>query len=199
MSIRRAGCRAAPACRMLVGLEQMRESYYEQVVGLLRMEADAINCTAGRLAPGEVERAVSLLASWRGKVVTVGVGKSGHIAQKAAATLTSTGTPAVFLHPSDALHGGMGLVAPGDVCVFVSNSGETAELLELLPYLQHRGARVLAVVGNTGSALARRADVALDASVEQEACPLNLAPTTSTTVALAVCDALAMTLMAVKR
>ena len=163
------------------------------------MEAAAVACTAGRLAPAEVERAVSLLASCRGKVVTVGVGKSGHIAQKAAATLTSTGTPAVFLHPSDALHGGMGLVAESDVCLLVSNSGETAELLELLPYLQHRRAPVLAVVGNTQSALARRADVVLDASVDQEACPLNLAPTTSTTVALAVCDALAMTLMSVKR
>jgi arabinose-5-phosphate isomerase len=177
----------------------MKESHFQQVVGLLRMEAEAVARTAERLAPPEVERAVGLLAACRGKVVTVGVGKSGHIAQKAAATLTSTGTPAVFLHPSDALHGGMGLVGVGDVCVFISNSGETAELLELLPYLQHRGAPVLAVVGNTGSALARRADVVLDASVEQEACPLNLAPTTSTTVALAVCDALAMTLMSVKR
>jgi arabinose-5-phosphate isomerase len=177
----------------------MRESHYEQVTGLLRMEAAAVLRTAARLAPADVERAVSLLAACRGKVVTTGVGKSGHIAQKAAATLTSTGTPAVFLHPSDALHGGMGLVAEDDVCLFVSNSGETAELLELLPYLQHRRAPVLAVVGNTASALARRADVVLDASVEQEACPLNLAPTTSTTVALAVCDALAMALMSVKR
>jgi len=177
----------------------MSKTHHEQVVEIMRMEAEAIACTASRLAPAEVERAVALLNGCRGKVVTVGVGKSGHIAQKAAATLTSTGTTAVFLHPSDALHGGMGLVTEGDVCLFVSNSGETAELLELLPYLQHRGAPVLAVVGNTSSALARRADVVLDASVEQEACPLNLAPTTSTTVALAVCDALAMTLMSVKR
>jgi arabinose-5-phosphate isomerase len=177
----------------------MRETHYEQVVWLLRMEAEAVARTATRLGPAEVERAVALLASCRGKVVAVGAGKSGHIAQKAAATLTSTGTMAVFLHPSDALHGGMGLVTEGDVCLFVSNSGETAELLELLPYLQHRGAPVLAVVGNIESALARRADVVLDASVEQEACPLNLAPTTSTTVALAVCDALAMTLMSVKQ
>jgi arabinose-5-phosphate isomerase len=184
---------------MLVALLTMRETHHEQVVALLRMEAEAVARTAARLAPAEVERAVALLAGCRGHVVTFGVGKSGHIAQKAAATLTSTGTPAVFLHPSDALHGGMGLVGASDVCVFVSNSGETAELLELLPYLQHRGAPVLAVVGNTDSALARRADVALDASVEQEACPLNLAPTTSTTVALAVCDALAMALMGVKK
>ncbi|MBV9926588.1 MAG: KpsF/GutQ family sugar-phosphate isomerase [Acidobacteria bacterium] len=177
----------------------MSRTHHERVLEIMRMEAEAIACTASRLAPAEVERAVELLAACRGKVVTVGVGKSGHVAQKAAATLTSTGTAAVFLHPSDALHGGMGLVTEGDVCLFVSNSGETAELLELLPYVQHRRAPLLAVVGNTASSLARRADVALDASVDKEACPLNLAPTTSTTVALAVCDALAMTLMSVKQ
>jgi arabinose-5-phosphate isomerase len=178
----------------------MNESHFEQVVALLRMEADAVARTAARLAPEPVERAVGLLAACRGKVVSVGVGKSGHIAQKVAATLTSTGTPAVFMHPSDALHGGMGIVnGSDDVVVVFSNSGETPELLELLPYLQHRRAPVVAIVGNMSSTLARRADVALDASVEQEACPLNLAPTTSTTVALAVGDALAMTLMGVKR
>jgi arabinose-5-phosphate isomerase len=178
----------------------MSESHYEQVRALLRMEADAVARTAARLEAGPVERAVELLAACRGKVVTVGVGKSGHIAQKVAATLTSTGTPAIFLHPSDALHGGMGIVNGGeDVVLAFSNGGETPELLELLPYLQHRRAAVVAVVGNMSSTLARRADVALDASVEQEACPLNLAPTTSTTVALAVGDALAMTLMGVKR
>ena len=178
----------------------MSEFHFEQVVALLRMEADAIARTAARLTPASVERAVALLAGCRGKVVTVGAGKSGHIAQKVAATLTSTGTPSVFMHPSDALHGGMGIVSgAGDVVMVFSNSGETPELLELLPYLQHRSAPVVAVVGNMSSTLARRADVALDASVEQEACPLNLAPTTSTTVALAVGDALAMTLMSVKR
>lgn len=163
------------------------------------MEAEAIERTTARLSREEVERAVALLAACRGKVVTVGVGKSGHIAQKIAATLTSTGTPAVFLHPSDALHGGMGVVLGDDLVIIVSNSGETAEILELLPYLQHRRAPVVAILGNLNSTLARRADVTLDASVEQEACPLNLAPTTSTTVALAVGDALAMTLMEVKR
>src|SRR3954468_14973287 len=178
----------------------MTDSHFEQVVRLLRMEAEAIERTAARLNREEVERVVALLAACRGKIVTIGVGKSGHIAQKVAATLTSTGTPSVFLHPSDALHGGMGIVnGDADVVVVFSNSGETPELLELLPYLQHRRAAVVAIVGNMASTLARRADVALDASVEQEACPLNLAPTTSTTVALAVGDALAMTLMSVKR
>ena len=177
----------------------MNESHFEQVVALLRMEAEAVERTATRLSRKAVEHAVLLLAACRGKVVTVGVGKSGHIAQKVAATLTSTGTPAVFLHPSDALHGGIGIVNGDDTVVVISNSGETAEVLELLPYMQHRRVPVIAVVGSLNSTLARRADVALDASVEQEACPLNLAPTTSTTVALAVGDALAMTLMSVKR
>lgn len=176
----------------------MRESHFAQVQSLLRMESEAIARAAARLDPAAVERAVALLAACRGKIVTVGVGKSGHVAQKTAATLTSTGSPSVFLHPSDALHGGLGLVAPEDVTVVFSNSGETAELVELLPYLQHRRAPLIAVVGDLRATLARRADVALDASVEQEACPLNLAPTTSTTVALAIGDALAMTLMSVK-
>ncbi|HWS56168.1 MAG TPA: KpsF/GutQ family sugar-phosphate isomerase [Pyrinomonadaceae bacterium] len=177
----------------------MGDSHITQVRDLLRMEAAAVAQAAERLDPGSVERAVELLAACRGKIVTVGVGKSGNVAQKVAATLTSTGSPAVFLHPSDALHGGMGLVTGEDVAVVLSNSGETAEVVELLPYLQHRRTPIIAVVGNLNSTLARRADAALDASVDQEACPLNLAPTTSTTVALAIGDALAMTLMRVKR
>ncbi|HZI18933.1 MAG TPA: KpsF/GutQ family sugar-phosphate isomerase [Pyrinomonadaceae bacterium] len=177
----------------------MSQTHFEQVRGLLLLEAEAVARAAERLDAAEVGRAIGLLAGCRGKVVTIGVGKSGDIARKLAATLTSTGTVAVFLHPSDALHGGMGIVSGDDVAVVLSNSGETAEVLELLPYLQHRKTPVVALVGNTASTLARRADVVLDAGVEQEACPLNLAPTTSTTVALAVGDALAMTLMSVKR
>jgi arabinose-5-phosphate isomerase len=176
----------------------MEKTYFGQVLDLLRMEAEAISQTAARLGREEVERAIELLAGCRGKVVVVGVGKSGNVAQKIAATLTSTGTLAVYLHPSDALHGGMGIVTAEDVVVVLSNSGETAEIVELLPYLQQRCAALIALVGNLNSTLARRADAVLDASVEQEACPLNLAPTTSTTVALALGDALAMTLMSVK-
>lgn len=176
----------------------MTDSHFAQVQSLLRMESEAIAAAAARLDPAAAERAIELLAGCRGKVVAVGVGKSANIAQKIAATLTSTGSPAVFLHPSDALHGGMGLVAGEDVAIVLSNSGETAEVVELLPYLLHRRAPIIAVVGNLNSTLARRAAVALDASVDQEACPLNLAPTTSTTVALAIGDALAMTLMRVK-
>ncbi|HEY0005948.1 MAG TPA: KpsF/GutQ family sugar-phosphate isomerase [Pyrinomonadaceae bacterium] len=172
--------------------------YYREVVDLLRMEADAILCTTSRLEPAQVEAAVELLKDCRGKVVLIGIGKSGHIAEKIAATLTSTGTAAIYLHPSDALHGGLGLVTAGDVVIMLSNSGETDEVITILPYLKHRRVPLIAIVGNPHSTLARRADVLLNASVDQEACPLNLAPTTSTTVALAIGDALAMTLMKVK-
>ncbi|HVF57669.1 MAG TPA: KpsF/GutQ family sugar-phosphate isomerase [Pyrinomonadaceae bacterium] len=177
----------------------MEKTYFAQVLNLLYMESEAIAQTAARLRREEVERAIELLAGCRGKVVLVGVGKSGNVAQKIAATLTSTGTVAVYLHPSDAMHGGMGIVNAADVVMVLSNSGETAEIVEVLPYLQQRCAALIAVTGNLNSTLARRADAVLDASVEQEACPLNLAPTTSTTVALALGDALAMALMQVKR
>ena len=175
------------------------KDYFTQVAELLRMEAEAVAEAARRLDRASVERAVGLLAGCRGKVVVTGVGKSGNIAQKVAATLTSTGSPAVFLHPSDAAHGGLGLVSADDVVVVLSNSGETEEVVAMLPHLEHRGVPLVAVVGNTRSTLARRAAVVLDASVAQEACPLGLAPTTSTTVALAIGDALAMTLMRVKK
>jgi arabinose-5-phosphate isomerase len=174
------------------------KTYFPDVLGFLRMEARAIEQTAARLDHDQVERVVELLANCRGKVVLIGIGKSGIIAQKIAATMTSTGTPALFLHPSDALHGGIGIVGTGDVVVVLSNSGETDEIIELLPYLKHREVALIALVGNSRSTLADRADAVLDASVTEEACPLNLAPTTSTTVALALGDALALTLMRVK-
>jgi arabinose-5-phosphate isomerase len=174
------------------------ESYFSQVVDLLRTEAAAIGNTAARLQPDQVDRVISLLAACRGKVVVLGVGKSGIIGQKIAATMTSAGTAAVYLHPSDALHGGLGIVTADDVVIVLSNSGETDELRELLPYLKRRNVPMIAIVGSLKSSLAQQADAVLDASVDQEACPLNLAPTTSTTVALVIGDALAMTLMQVK-
>jgi KpsF/GutQ family protein len=174
------------------------KNYFTQVVDLLRLESEAIAQTAARLQSADVERAIELLASCRGKVVLVGVGKSGVIAQKIAATMTSTGTAALHLHPSDALHGGLGIVTPDDIVIALSNSGETDEVIAMLPFLTQRRVHIIAIVGNLNSTLARRATVALDASVDQEACPLNLAPTTSTTVALAIGDALAMTLMQAK-
>ena len=164
----------------------------------LRLESEAIARTATRMDPAQVERVIDLLAGCKGKVVIMGVGKSGIIAQKIAATMTSAGTAALYLHPSDALHGGLGIVQSNDVVMVLSNSGETDEIIEMLPYLNHRKVAIVAIVGNLDSTLARRADAVLDASVDQEACPLNLAPTTSTTVALAVGDAVAMTLMKVK-
>ncbi|MBC7931134.1 MAG: KpsF/GutQ family sugar-phosphate isomerase [Rubrivivax sp.] len=164
----------------------------------LMMEAAAIEQTARQLQPEQVERAIELLAECRGKIIVTGVGKSGFVARKVAATLTSTGTQAVFLHPSDALHGDLGIISPADVCILLSNSGETDEVIAMLPYLKHRAVPLIAVTGNLNSTLARAASAVLDASVEKEVCPFNLAPTSSTTVALAIGDALAVTLMRLK-
>ncbi|MEN3327428.1 MAG: arabinose-5-phosphate isomerase [Acidobacteriota bacterium] len=176
----------------------MNQDHLADIQHVLRIESDAIAQTASRLDPEQVGRVVELVANCSGKVVLFGVGKSGIIGQKIAATMTSAGTAALYLHPSDALHGGLGIVQPDDVVVVLSNSGETEEIIAMLPYLKNRGVPIVAIVGNVSSTLARRADAVLDASVDQEACPLNLAPTTSTTVALAIGDALAMTVMKVK-
>ncbi len=174
------------------------KQYFTDVLGVLRLESEAIAQTAARLKQDDIERVVQLLAGCKGKIVLLGVGKSGIIAQKIAATLTSTGTAAIHLHPSDALHGGIGIIQPDDVVMILSNSGETDEIIEMLPYLNHRQVPIVALVGNLRSTLARRAAAVIDGTVDQEACPLNLAPTTSTTVALALGDALAMTLMQAK-
>lgn len=176
----------------------MTQTHLADIQQMLRIESDAIAQTATRLEPAQVERVVELLAACAGKVVIFGVGKSGIIGQKIAATMTSAGTAALYLHPSDALHGGLGIVHTDDVVIVLSNSGETDEIVAMLPYLKNRGVPIVAIVGNLNSTLARRADAVLDASVDKEACPLNLAPTTSTTVALAIGDALAMTVMKVK-
>jgi len=173
-------------------------SDYATVVGLLRAESEAIDKAASRLQAGDIDRVIEILANCKGKIVLLGTGKSGIIAQKIAATMTSSGTAAINLHPSDAGHGGLGILTSDDVVLMLSNSGETDELLQLLPYLKRRKVPLVAIVGNVKSTLAQRADAILDASVDEEACPLNLAPTTSTTVALALGDALAMTLMQAK-
>ena len=176
----------------------MTQDHLADIQQVLRIESDAIAQTATRLNREQVGRVVDLVANCTGKVVILGVGKSGIIGQKIAATMTSAGTAALYLHPSDALHGGLGIVQQDDVVVVLSNSGETDEIIAMLPYLKNRGVPIIAIVGNVNSTLARRADAVLDASVDKEACPLNLAPTTSTTVALAIGDALAMTVMKVK-
>jgi arabinose-5-phosphate isomerase len=165
---------------------------------LLRVEANALLEAADRLDAATFRQAVDLLSACTGKAILTGAGTSGIVARKLAATLTSTGTPAVFLHPSDALHGGLGVVTSDDVVIAVSNSGETGELLALLPYLRHRDVGLIVIVGNLSSSLARAADVALDAFAEKEACPFNLAPTSSTTLALAVGDALAVSVLQIK-
>ena len=171
---------------------------FEKIVEILRIEADAIERAAQKQDRKQTEKAIELLSCCNSKVIVTGVGKSGVIAQKIAQTLVSTGTVAVFVHPSDAIHGGLGVVTAGDVVIALSNSGETDEILLLLPTLKNRGIRIISIVGNMNSTLARQSDAALDASVDKEACPLNLAPTTSTTVALAIGDAVAMTLMEAK-
>jgi len=165
---------------------------------VLRHEAAAISAAADRLDPGAFARAAELLAGCSGNVATVGAGTSGIVAQKIAATLTSTGTPAVFVHPSDALHGGLGVIASQDVVIAVSNSGETEEVSVLLPYLRNRDVQVIAIVGKLASGLARQASVALEAFVEREAGAFDLVPTASAAVALAVGDALALSVMEMK-
>jgi arabinose-5-phosphate isomerase len=172
--------------------------YVSCALEVLKVEADALRNSAARLSPGQLNAAIRLLAECAGKVVVAGVGKSGLVARKIASTLTSTGTAAIYLHPADALHGDLGLVAQADVVIALSNSGETDELIAMLPHLKRRNVPIIAIVGGVNSTLARNADAVLDASVEQEACPLNLAPTTSAIVALAIGDALAATLMQVK-
>ena len=175
-----------------------KRTYVTQVTDLLKLEAEAITNAARQLQPSQVEQAIQLLTYCRGKIVVSGVGKSGIVARKIAATMTSTGTLATYLHPGDALHGDLGIVTGDDVAILLSNSGETDEIVAMLPYLQHREVPIIAILGNLNSTLARRADAVLDASVAREACPLNLAPTASTTVALAIGDAIAMTLMQAK-
>ncbi|MGB2715393.1 MAG: KpsF/GutQ family sugar-phosphate isomerase [Vicinamibacterales bacterium] len=161
---------------------------------VLRTEAAAILGLVDRI-DGDFERAVQLLFDCRGRVVVTGMGKSGIICRKIAATLSSTGTPAFFLHPAEAIHGDIGAIRDDDVVVAVSHSGETEELLRLLESIRRLGARLIAISGNPASTLAKAADVTLNCGVAAEACPLNLAPTASTTAALALGDALAMTLL----
>jgi arabinose-5-phosphate isomerase len=162
------------------------------------LEASAISRTSQKLDKDQAAYSLEILNNCLGKAILTGVGKSGIVAQKIAATLTSIGTLAIFLHPCDALHGDFGIVTSDDVVIMLSNSGETDELITMIPHLKLRSVPIIGILGNIQSSLARQVDVVLDASVDREACPLNLAPTTSTTVALALGDALAMTLVQMK-
>lgn len=162
----------------------------------LQIEADAIVALHARLASDDsVGRAVALLLECKGRVVVSGIGKSGHIARKIAATLASTGTPAMFVHPAEAAHGDLGMVTSDDAFIAISYSGESAELMAIMPVVKRMGGVLIAMTGKPQSSLAQLADVHLDISVEKEACPLNLAPTASTTVTLALGDALAVALL----
>jgi arabinose-5-phosphate isomerase len=163
-------------------------------VRVLRMEREAIAALESRL-DASFAHAVLLIARSRGRVIVAGVGKSGLIGRKIAATLTSTGTPATFLHPVESVHGDLGIVGPDDVAILLSKSGETAEMLPLLQELKRLGVGVIAITGDVRSTLGRASDAALDAGVSEEACPHDLAPTTSTTAALAIGDALAVALL----
>lgn len=161
---------------------------------VLRIEAEAILGLIPRLDE-RFDRAVGILRDCRGRVALTGMGKSGSVAQKIASTLASTGTPAFFLHPAEGGHGDLGMLVRGDVVIAVSNSGETDELIELLPAIKRLGLKLIALVGDPSSTLARQSDVAIDVSVPEEACPMGLAPTASTTAALAMGDALAVALL----
>jgi arabinose-5-phosphate isomerase len=169
-----------------------------QAVALARktfeIEAAAVLAMAARIGP-EFSAAVELVLGCPGRVVVMGMGKSGHIGRKIAATLASTGTPAMFVHPGEASHGDLGMITASDVVLAISNSGESEELTVILPTLRRLQVAVIALTGGAQSALARHAEVVLDSSVEQEACPLNLAPTASTTAQLAMGDALAVALL----
>ena len=161
---------------------------------VLDIEAGALRALSDRLDTGFVD-AVQLILACSGRVVVSGMGKSGHVGGKIAATLASTGTPAFFMHPGEASHGDLGMIAHDDVVLALSNSGESNEIVSIVPLIKRRGAKLIAMTGNPDSTLARESDAHLNASVDKEACPLNLAPTASTTAALALGDALAVALL----
>lgn len=161
---------------------------------VLEIEAAAVAALSDRLG-ADFERAVALILGRKGRVIVSGIGKSGHIARKLAATLASTGTPAYFVHAAEAAHGDLGMITSEDIVIALSNSGASDELMMIVPQVKRRGAKLIAMTGKPDSPLAREADVHLDAAVSEEACPLNLAPTASTTAALALSDALAVALL----
>ena len=176
------------------GRKSHGEGALELARRVLMIEADAVRALVERLDERFLT-AVALILERSGRVVVSGIGKSGHIARKIASTLSSTGTPAYFLHPAEANHGDLGMIESGDVFIALSHSGESEELLSIIPQVKRRGAKLIAITGRDDSTLARECDVLLDAGVAQEACPHNLAPTASTTAALALGDALAVALL----
>lgn len=181
-------------------LTSFNETQAQRALALARealdIETEALRKLSARLGDDDsVARAVALMMACKGRVVVSGIGKSGHIGRKIAATLASTGTPALFLHPAEAAHGDLGMVTPGDVLIAISYSGESSELAVVIPAVKRMGVPVIAMTGKPASRLAQASDVHLDVSVDKEACPLNLAPTASTTATLALGDALAVALL----
>lgn len=174
-----------------------RETLVEQAKRVLYLEAEALRAIADRLGPS-FESAIELLLACQGKVVVTGIGKSGHIGNKIAATLASTGTPAFFVHPAELRHGDFGMLEERDLVMALSYSGETAEIKQVLDPIKRMGLKVIALTGSDQSTLAKHSDVVVDVAVDREACPFNLAPTTSTTATLAVADAMAIVLMSRK-
>ncbi len=172
-------------------------SILDEARKVIQAEAAAVAALAGRL-DSSFEKAVQMILASSGRVVVSGMGKSGLVGQKIASTMASTGTPAFFLHPAEGIHGDLGMIMTGDVVIGISNSGETEELLRILPVIKRLGANLIAMSGNPASNLARSSDVFLDVSVAEEACPLGLAPTSSTTATLAMGDALAVALLVVR-
>jgi arabinose-5-phosphate isomerase len=163
----------------------------EQVREVLRIEAQGIMDLVDRVGP-EFEKAVEMILDSKGRVILTGMGKSGLVGRKIASTLNSTGTPSLFLHPAEAIHGDLGMVTQEDIILAISNSGQTTEIDNILPILKNMGAKIIAFTGRPGSPIAMKSDVVIDVGVEREACPMGLAPTASTTAALAMGDALAV-------
>jgi arabinose-5-phosphate isomerase len=190
----KAGCVRPHEARPGGGRASAGQAALELARRVLAVEAEAVRALIARVDERFLA-AISLVLERRGRVLVSGIGKSGHIARKIASTLSSTGTPAYFLHPAEASHGDLGMIQQEDVLIAISHSGESDELLRILPPIKRRGAKLIAITGRRDSSLAREADVHLDAGVAQEACPLNLAPTASTTAALALGDALAVALL----
>ncbi len=174
--------------------QTLHQQFIESGKRTLQIEADAVSALGNTLDKAFAEACESLL-SCKGRIAVIGVGKSGHIGKKIAATFASTGSPAFFVHPSEASHGDLGMITRDDCIIMLSNSGNSAEVLALLPALRQLGTSIIAMVGRTDSTLARDADITLSTSVIKEACPLNLAPTASTTASLALGDALAVALL----
>jgi len=173
------------------------ERLRELGLAVIQTEADAVAALASRI-DGRFVQACAYMLACQGRIIVTGMGKSGHIGNKIAATLASTGSPAFFVHPGEASHGDLGMITPNDVVLALSNSGETVELLTIIPIIKRLGVPLIALTGNPESSLARESDVSLDVSVRQEACPLGLAPTSSTTAVLAMGDALAVALLEVR-